>query len=174
MWNLLQQPGRLKIQTIDSFAMTLLRQMPLGADFDAQADLVEDGEELYLAAAERLFNRLYEVDPLATYVADFLAWLGNDQQRASGLLASMLARRDQWLDVVSEVVRTHQDAPEQVSRVLGAGVEILNAKLTTELRSQLIGLLLQIPAEVFRARIVLRKCWLSRLPGKPQPKCALG
>ena len=86
-WNLLQQPNRLKIQTIDSFAMTLLTQMPLNFDYDPRAALVEDAEELYLAAAARLFNRLYEDDPLASYIADFLAWLGNDEQRACRLLA---------------------------------------------------------------------------------------
>ncbi|MDH3645001.1 MAG: UvrD-helicase domain-containing protein, partial [Gammaproteobacteria bacterium] len=136
-WNLTQQPNRLKIQTIDSFAMALLRQMPLTASFNPRAELIEEAGELYLEAADRLLGRLYNDDPLAEYLADFLAWLGNDQQRAARLLATMLGRRDQWLDVVSQVVRTHQQSPDQVPSVLGAGIDVLNDRLIAAVATEL-------------------------------------
>jgi ATP-dependent exoDNAse (exonuclease V) beta subunit len=57
-WNLLEQPRRLKIQTIDSFAMSLARQLPLQSGFNPNTRLIESADDLYAEAADRVLLRL--------------------------------------------------------------------------------------------------------------------
>ena len=64
--------------------------MPVVAKFGAQPEIVEDASELHREAAARALASL-DAD-----VARLLAHLDNDLAAATGLLAAMLARRDQW------------------------------------------------------------------------------
>ncbi len=90
---------RLRIMTIDSLCASLTRQMPVLAQFGAQPGIVE-GEEaraLYRDAAVRTLARLEGDGEAADHVARLLTHLDNNLADATQLLASMLARRDQWL-----------------------------------------------------------------------------
>jgi len=82
---------RLRIQTIDAFCASLTRQMPVLSKFGAQPGVVEDAREHYREAAKRT---IVELSPT---VGRLLLHLDNNVETASGLIASMLARRDQWL-----------------------------------------------------------------------------
>jgi ATP-dependent helicase/nuclease subunit A len=82
---------RLRIQTIDAFCASLVRQMPVTSKFGAQPAVVEDATEHYREAAMRT---LEELTPAA---ASVLLHLDNNMDAAADLIASMLARRDQWL-----------------------------------------------------------------------------
>ena len=82
---------RLKIQTIDAFCASLVRQMPVTSKFGAQPAVVEDAAEHYREAAMRT---LEELTPAAGRV---LLHLDNNMDAAAGQIAAMLARRDQWL-----------------------------------------------------------------------------
>jgi ATP-dependent exoDNAse (exonuclease V) beta subunit len=82
---------RLRIQTIDAFCASLTRQMPVVSGFGAQPGIVEDARAHYDEAARRV---LAELTPAAARV---LLHLDNNLDTAAGMLASMLARRDQWL-----------------------------------------------------------------------------
>ncbi len=130
-WSLLEQPNRLKIQTIDSFAMTLARQMPLASGFDPELTLTEAAGELYEQAADLLAMKLYTADPLDDEIAAFLRQCGNDQARARKLIAGMLARRDQWIGMVSAVVAANQEDHEKVRSVLQEGVALLTDEVIT-------------------------------------------
>lgn len=125
-WELLDTPGRLKIQTIDSFALSLTRGLPVSSGFDPALGLTENASDLYRQAASQLLLRLYRDDPLTDEIADFLLQCGNDGMRAERLLASMLSRRDQWLQVIADVVATHRDDPDRVGEVLQLGLITLN------------------------------------------------
>ena len=82
---------RLRIQTIDAFCVALTRQMPVLSGFGAQPAIVEDAREHYREAASRVLN------DLSPEVARLLAHVDNNIQTATGLIAAMLAKRDQWL-----------------------------------------------------------------------------
>ncbi|HEX6319344.1 MAG TPA: UvrD-helicase domain-containing protein, partial [Burkholderiales bacterium] len=82
---------RLRIQTIDALCASLTRQMPVLSRFGAQPELVEDAREHYRLAATRVLNEL------PATAERLLAHLDNNVAIATGLLASMLAKRDQWL-----------------------------------------------------------------------------
>ncbi|HEY8069036.1 MAG TPA: UvrD-helicase domain-containing protein [Burkholderiales bacterium] len=92
----LPNPGeiahRLRILTMDAFCASLTRQVPVLARFGAQPETVEDASGLYLDAAFRTLGDFRDPN-----VARILAHLDNDLAAAAGLLAALLARRDQWL-----------------------------------------------------------------------------
>jgi ATP-dependent exoDNAse (exonuclease V) beta subunit len=83
---------RLRIMTMDAFCASLTRQVPVLARFGAQPRIVEDASGLYLDSA---FETLGDFSN--SNVARILAHLDNNLSAAAGLLATMLARRDQWL-----------------------------------------------------------------------------
>ena len=95
-WDLLAQPGRLRINTIDSLSSLLARQMPLLSRFGGQPGVSDDAAPHYQEAARRALAML-EDEGADGPVAQALHYLDNDTVRLSGLLAEMLARRDQWL-----------------------------------------------------------------------------
>ena len=132
-WQLANNPSRLNIRTIDSFAMSLTRQMPVSSGFDRTARLVENADELYSLAARRLFQRLYTDEPLAGEIARFIALVDNDAHKARRLLTSMLARRDHWLDEVTDIVAAYQKNPESVAHLLNGALERLVAAVTGSL-----------------------------------------
>ena len=82
---------RLRIETIDALCASLTRQMPVLSRFGAQPELVDDAREHYRLAAARVLAEL----PAAA--ERLLAHLDNHVATATSLLASMLAKRDQWL-----------------------------------------------------------------------------
>ncbi len=94
---------RLRIMTIDALCAALTRQMPVLAKFGAQPAIAEsdEAERLYLEAAARTLAHLEDggavVSKVSRQVAQLLLHLDNNVLEAERLLATMLARRDQWL-----------------------------------------------------------------------------
>ncbi|HEV7800538.1 MAG TPA: UvrD-helicase domain-containing protein, partial [Burkholderiales bacterium] len=84
---------RLRVQTIDALCASFTRQMPVLAHFGAQPEIVDDARELYRDAARRALA----LEPANRQAERLLAHLDNNQEAVLGLLAAMLARRDQWL-----------------------------------------------------------------------------
>ena len=95
-WNLLEQPARLRINTIDSLCSYLARQMPLMSRFGGQPGVVDDASIHCQEAARRALATL-EDEAGDGVVTEALRYLDNDTVRLTNLLADMLAKRDQWL-----------------------------------------------------------------------------
>lgn len=112
-WDLLNQPARLRIQTIDALSMGIVRQMPWLARFGAMPGVTDDAREMYREAANLTLEMLGEGGDAAEAVAVLLRHLDNDPPRAAGLLARMLETRGHWL----EALGTGGD-PEQAREVL--------------------------------------------------------
>ncbi|MEO8145034.1 MAG: UvrD-helicase domain-containing protein [Betaproteobacteria bacterium] len=83
---------RLRIETIDAFCLSLARQLPVPAQFGVAPGIAGDPVPLYKEAAWRVAAAFEN-----PAVARLLAHLDNNIGTAVDLLASMLARRDQWL-----------------------------------------------------------------------------
>ncbi|MEO8100901.1 MAG: UvrD-helicase domain-containing protein [Betaproteobacteria bacterium] len=96
-WQLAANASRLRIQTIDSLNASITRQMPLGARFGAQPDIIDDATALYRDAARAVLGEVNADGPFAADVAALLAHLDNNLLVAEGLLADMLRARDHWL-----------------------------------------------------------------------------
>ncbi|MDR2874863.1 MAG: UvrD-helicase domain-containing protein [Methylobacillus sp.] len=95
-WNLLEQPGRLRINTIDALCGMLARQMPLMSRLGAQPAVVENADAHYREAARRVIAML-EDEAGAGAVTESLRHFDNNVAQLAALLADMLKRRDQWL-----------------------------------------------------------------------------
>lgn len=95
-WDLLAQPGRLRITTIDSLNSMLARQMPLMSRFGAQPATTEDANLHYQEAARRTLAML-ESGGVNSDIAEALVYFDNDAERLGQQLADMLRKRDQWL-----------------------------------------------------------------------------
>jgi ATP-dependent helicase/nuclease subunit A len=99
-WQLMDNPGRLRIQTIDSFCASITRQMPWLSRLGGLPNIVEDGSDMYAKAARSTIE-LIEDDKWSGEVSILLGHFDNNFQSLENLIAGMLARRDQWLRHVS-------------------------------------------------------------------------
>jgi ATP-dependent helicase/nuclease subunit A len=96
-WNVIASPERLRVSTIDSFCAALARQMPMLSRLGAPPAIVEDAEVLYREAARELIARLESDEKVSPAIVRLLQHLDNDLPKVEGLIAVMLARRDQWM-----------------------------------------------------------------------------
>lgn len=116
-WNLLQNPARLRIVTIDKLNAELAAQLPVLSGLGAPARTEERPDALYYQAVQALFEEL-EDPALDTSARDaleqLLAFSDNRQERVAPMLVSLLRTRDQWLGVVN-----HSD-PFEMEHVLRA------------------------------------------------------
>ena len=100
-WNLLAQPGRLRIQTIDALNLGLARRLPLLSGLGAGLGIEEDARDLHRRAAERLLEHLpHGAAQDAAAVATLLGHADNRVERFVELVIEMLARREAWLPVL--------------------------------------------------------------------------
>ena len=97
-WNLLEQPGRLRIRTIDSLCSDLARQLPILSGLGGGQQIAQDTESLYRLAAARTMAAIEdETDELQPDVIRVLDRYDNQYDRLVGLLTSMLGHREQWM-----------------------------------------------------------------------------
>jgi ATP-dependent exoDNAse (exonuclease V) beta subunit len=134
-WQLIAQPLRLRMLTIDALAGALARQAPVTTGLGALPDFVDDATPLYLQAVRAALAAAGPDDP---DWRRFLSRLDNDADRAVALLASLLARRDQWLRLP-----------------FGAGRADLRAQLERGLRAEVDGALARTRA-LFPAALATR------------------
>ncbi|MCU0600370.1 MAG: UvrD-helicase domain-containing protein, partial [Desulfobacterales bacterium] len=96
-WMLAENPMRLKIQTIDSLCAGLTRQMPILSEFGAQPGIIDDAAQLYRQAARNTIADLESGLKWSPAVEALIRHLDNHLEKVEGLIAGMLAKRDQWL-----------------------------------------------------------------------------
>ena len=96
-WMLLENPTLFKIQTIDSLCAGLTRQMPLLSGFGAQPGIIEKAEPLYRQAARNTISDLESNVRWRPAIETLIRHLDNHLEKVEGLIAGMLAKRDQWL-----------------------------------------------------------------------------
>jgi ATP-dependent helicase/nuclease subunit A len=96
-WDLVNHPGRLRIQTLDAFNFWLASQLPVTAKAGGVLRVDDRPEELYQSAARAtLFEG--EQDPERAADMELLfERLDNNWDKVERLLAEMLAKRAHWL-----------------------------------------------------------------------------
>ena len=95
-WRLLDNPARLKIQTIDAFCALLTKKMPLLSELGGQPAISEDAYLLYQKAIRSMIDELCEEKLDADFSHLFLH-LDNNMLRLESLLISLIAKRDHWM-----------------------------------------------------------------------------
>ncbi|MGH8613617.1 MAG: UvrD-helicase domain-containing protein [Gammaproteobacteria bacterium] len=120
-WELQRNPNRLRIQTIDALCAWLTRRLPLLSGFGMQAQILEDADPLYRAAARNTLTDLESGEAWSEPIAKLLQHLDNDLPRLEDLLTEMLGRRDQWirhLGAASERVMLEEALQEEICSAL--------------------------------------------------------
>mgnify|MGYP003345180445 FL=1 len=92
-WNLLDHPGRLRVQTIDALCTEIAASMPWLARLGAMPQIVDDVRPLYREAARRTVLKLGGEHGAA--IETLLNHLDGEAWKLRDLLSSMLAVRDQ-------------------------------------------------------------------------------
>ena len=98
-WNLIQSPGRMRIQTVDAFGAGIARTVPLSSGLGGIGATVSGAgmSDMYRAAAAATFDCLQAEDEHGAAVERVLTHLDNHTGLYVSHLARMLAYRDQWL-----------------------------------------------------------------------------
>lgn len=109
-WRLAQDPGRLRIQTIDSFNFRLASQLPVTARAGSELSVSSRPEELYLLAARETLLAAEEDAALSADLELLFERLDNRWGHVERLLADMLRQRAHWLPHVLG------DEPDMLSR----------------------------------------------------------
>ena len=111
-WDILAQPSRLRILTIDALCSSLTRQMPLLSKFGGQPAVSDDTAPHYLEAARRAIAHIVHETHSDDTVTTALRYMDNNSEKLMALLAKMLSMRDQWLRLAGQL---HAVDAEEVS-----------------------------------------------------------
>jgi ATP-dependent exoDNAse (exonuclease V) beta subunit len=96
-WNLMGNPSRLRVQTIDSFCASVAKGLPWLAGFGAMPRVAEDAIALYREAARNTIRLVAGQDRYAQAMDRLALHLDNDLQRIQRMIEALLPKRDQWL-----------------------------------------------------------------------------
>lgn len=111
-WNLLKNPSRLRVQTIDSFCFYLANQMPVLSRVGGNPVLSEDVSHIYHHAINNTLSMLDKGVELSDDIALLLQHLDNNTNKVEKLLADLLNKRDQWVSHVLFIKQSGQDAQD--------------------------------------------------------------
>ncbi|MBF0471798.1 MAG: UvrD-helicase domain-containing protein [Gammaproteobacteria bacterium] len=139
-WHLLENPARLRIQTIDSLCTALARQMPILSQFGSVPAIAEDAESLYLDAARNTISELESEETWSDAIAYLVQHLDNRLDKLQEMISTMLARRDQWLRHVSDPQhpRLERDYLEKaLARLVTSALEALKRQAPKAYESEL-------------------------------------
>lgn len=162
-WQLIENPSRLRIFTIDSLCAHLARQMPLMSRFGSQPRVTDDAGALYGLAAEKTLALLED----ATHnnvVKDALRYVDNDANQLRNLLVKMLEKRDQWLHHAQHEVDAEQlqnTLRYLVEQELDAIASVVNSRIQYDLMPLARFAASQLPCE---HPIALLRDWDATLP----------
>ena len=95
-WNLLQQPERLNIQTIDAVCLAIAHETPLLSRLGGSLSPTDKPQPLYTLAARRTLSRLGSEEPLSSALEALLHLRATSLPDCQKLIAEMLDKRDQW------------------------------------------------------------------------------
>ncbi len=99
-WDLHHNPARLQIMTIDAFCARLTQHAPQLSRLYHRQQIDEQPAKLYQRAISNTLTELDQIPPFSDAIAILLEHLDNRVDIVSQLLTAMLARREQWLDII--------------------------------------------------------------------------
>lgn len=101
-WGLIKNPARLQIKTIDALCAYIAKRFPLSSGLGSQVGICQNPHTLYEAAASAFLQDYNKDVEHAVAIQKLISHTNNRFDKASELLVSMLAKRDQWLPLVFE------------------------------------------------------------------------
>ena len=111
-WNLLEQPSRLQIVTIDALCTSLIRRMPWASRFGSLPGITDNPNSVYEAAVLNLYESASENTEAQTALKTLLQHLDNNSEKLQQLLVQLLTKRDQWLRLMVQNSFSDEDREE--------------------------------------------------------------
>lgn len=137
--NLLRNPARLAIQTIDSLCATLVRKMPWMTRFGGMPDIAEDATRLYEAAVKQLFLRLEQTGSVSEALKVLLQHLDNDVAVVQRMLIGLLGRRDQWLrHLAADKTQLLEELNQVLERICAEQIQCVRDSIPADLIDDLL------------------------------------
>ena len=135
-WDLAQDPGALRIQTIDSFTYWLASQLPIAARAGGTLRVTETPQELYRHAARRTLLAAEADAVLGADTELLFERLDNHWNNVERLLAEMLGQRAHWLRYVLQTAPGELCARVNASlaHIIGAHLAAASERLPPTLR----------------------------------------
>ncbi|MBT3414735.1 MAG: UvrD-helicase domain-containing protein, partial [Nitrospina sp.] len=97
-WNLMDNPARLRIVTIDSFCSSLTRRMPLLSRMGTTLNIQENAKSLYRETARIILNLTEnKTNPYGELVRNILRHIDNSKEDFIKRIVQLLEKRDQWM-----------------------------------------------------------------------------
>jgi ATP-dependent helicase/nuclease subunit A len=97
-WQLMDNPARLRIVTIDSFCSSLTRRMPLLSRMGAGLDIQENAKSLYRETARNILSLTESnTSPYGELVRNILRHIDNSKEDFINRIVQLLEKRDQWM-----------------------------------------------------------------------------
>ena len=163
-WQLLANPGRLRVQTIDALNHWLAGQLPIAARSGPAPRITPTPKPLYQRAARRALREALQDQAMAGAATLLFERLDNRWPRLEELLSEMLERRTHWL-------------PRVLQPAGGALVERVRESLHSVVGGALAAVLARLPPALWHdGEAILAQCALPELAGIPSalsadPQC---
>lgn len=101
-WNIIESPARLKILTIDGFCRSIANKFPIESGIHVNSSILKDPDFVYANVIKACIKELQE-EKWANEYQLLLSHFDNNLNRLHDLLIRLLASRDQWLPLISEI-----------------------------------------------------------------------
>jgi ATP-dependent helicase/nuclease subunit A len=137
-WDILKNPNRLRIVTIDALCGYLSARLPLLSNFGCQPEITDEPSILFQAATEALLQTAELDSPWSEALRSILAHLDNRYDLAQNFFVKLLGKRDQWLDVINQV---DGDLSEPLQRIIEQALCVVANKITPAQAKSLLHLL---------------------------------
>lgn len=137
-WNLIEEPQRLRIQTIDAFNYWLASELPVAARIGGALNVTDDAQALYARAARRTLLHA-DADPdLSADAQRLFERLDNHWLNLERLIAQMLAQRGHWLTFVmgADPAALCRRVDESLGALVAAHLRALLALVPAALRAR--------------------------------------
>jgi ATP-dependent exoDNAse (exonuclease V) beta subunit len=188
-WNLYMQPQRMRIETLDALNASLAMRLPLLSGGVAGANVLDDAQTIYRAAAVATIESAAQDADLRRHIDRVLTELDYDFERCEVMIATLLAHREQWLptlvpldgeralrqlsDVLTALNDAHANAlsdavePGTIARLEWLAAHAAEHATSSELRAQLVAVASEQTHSKWRAvgALLLTKAgsWRKRL-----------
>lgn len=113
-WQIINQPGRLRIITIDALCQTLSKSIPLLDKHVPYAEVSDKPDDHYRQAARATFAYAVETSAYQEAMRVLLQHVDNHQDKLLALFSDLLAHRAEWLHLIYQAQqqdkKTHEKA----------------------------------------------------------------
>ncbi|MCP8898387.1 UvrD-helicase domain-containing protein [Gilvimarinus xylanilyticus] len=99
-WQLLKNPNRLRVLTIDGLCRAIAAQLPFQSGLGELPDTLEFPDTTYRDAATRLLQKTGEDSETGAALATLCRHMDNRLESLTELFVRLLAKREQWLGLI--------------------------------------------------------------------------